>query len=304
MKSSGIKFPKPKLLKQVLPEIKSSLRLFLYAETLILAVLSLLQVKYGYLDDIPAGILYGFSGGAVGLSCCYLCLDISKVVNDKIIPCVEANHFTKHIVKDYRYRSVLVTYLSLGLNLIFAFSNGIFGITSHSVWFGTLSAYYIVLSVMRFIVVQYERKVSGLEKTQEIRIQELTVYRNCGILFILMTLALGVSVIQMIYFDMGRSYPGTLIFLVAAYTFYKVILAVINLIKAGKLKSPLIMTIRNIAYADAIVSMFSLQTAMFVSFGSEDGMKVSVMNRITGGCVCLMILAMGIYMIRSTHRQK
>jgi len=59
--------------------------------------------------------------------------------------------------------------------------------------------------------------------------------------------------------------------------------------------------IRNIGYADAMVSLVSLQAAMLVSFG--DDMDTRWMNLLTGGVVCLIILSMGIYMVRSAVRQ-
>jgi len=64
------------------------------------------------------------------------------------------------------------------------------------------------------------------------------------------------------------------------------------------------MTIRDIGYADALVSLLSLQTAMFVSFGSDDTLSRQMMNSITGGGACLMIFVMGIYMIYSAQMQK
>lgn len=299
-----MKLPKMELPKIGLPKIKWPLRLLLYVVTLILSVLSMLVLYFRLVNVVLADIIYALAVCMIGLSGCYLYNDLRYGVNEKLKLIIEVNPFTNRVAKDYRYRTVLFTYSSLGANLIFAFGNGIFGIINHSVWFGALSAYYIVLSIMRFIVIQYERRISILEKTQNMQQQELSVYQNCGILFILLTIALGASVIQMVYFDKGYSYPGTLIFAVAAYTFYKIVLAIINIVKAGRLKSPLLMTIRYIGYADAVVSMLSLQTAMIVSFGSVNTMSSKRMNSLTGGLTCLMILIMGIYMICSATIQK
>lgn len=94
-----------------------------------------------------------------------------------------------------------------------------------------------------------------------------------------------------------------MIFVVAMYTFYKVIISVVNMVRARKMKSPLLVIIRNIGYADALVSLLSLQTAMFASFGENSNINPQVMNAITGTCVCIMILVIGIYMIYSSGRQ-
>lgn len=298
-----MKKQKLKLRRILMPNLTLALRLLLYAATVILSALSILEVVYGYVNEIIGSFIYGLSACAVGLSCCYLYRDLRYGVNEKLRPGLEAHPLTERVVRDYRYRTMLSNYLSLAVNLLFAVSNGAFGILYHSVWFGALSAYYIVLGLMRFSVVRYERRVAFLEETQRLK-RELKVCGNCGIMFILLTLALGVSVIQMVYFDQGKSYSQTLILAVAAYSFYKVTLAIINVIKVRKLKSPLLMTIRDIGYADAFVSMLSLQSAMFVAFGGDGTVNPRVMNSITGGCVCLMILTMGIYMFLSSNRQR
>ena len=286
-----------------LPEISWTLRLLLYAMTLVIAVLTILIVCFEVINVILASLIYVLAAGLLGLSSYYFYRDLNNGIHSKVKSRMEANPFTKRFVKDYHYRTVLFTYASLAVNLIFALGNGIFGIVNRSVWFGAMSAYYIVLSMMRFIVIRFEWRNATEPKSPKVRRKELSVYRNCGILLILLTIVLGASVIQMVYSDQGHNYPGTLIFAVAAYTFYKIILSVINVVKAGKLKSPLLMTIKNISYADAVVSMLSLQTAMFAAFGSEDELEHWKLNAVTGGIVCMLVLSMGIYMIYTAERQ-
>lgn len=150
---------------------------------------------------------------------------------------------------------------------------------------------------------RYERKLSKEEPDRNLKMQEWKVYRNTGILLALITIALGGTVILLVNREGGKSYQGYMIFVVAMYTFYKVIISVVNMVRARKMKSPLLVTIRNIGYADALVSLLSLQTAMFASFGENSNINPQVMNAITGTCVCIMILAIGIYMIYSSGRQ-
>lgn len=287
-----------------LPKLKWPLRLLLYILTVIFSLLSMIIVDVDNVTIAISSIIYAIAACGIGLSGCYLYQDLTYGINKKLKAGIEANAFTNRFTKDYRYRTVLFTYSSLAFNLIFALTNGIFGVIYDSIWFGSMSAYYIVLSIMRFILVQYDWKNSAIEKTPEIKQRELSVYQNCGILFLVLTAALLAAVVQMVYLDKSHSYPGTLIFAVAAYTFYKIIIAIVNRVKAGRLKSPLLLTIRDIGYADAVVSLLSLQTAMFVSFGSEEQVSRRIMNSMTGGAVCVMIFIMGIYMIFSAGKQK
>ncbi|HCD43275.1 MAG TPA: hypothetical protein DEQ64_05985 [Lachnoclostridium sp.] len=284
-----------------LPYMKWPLRMLLYFLTLLSAGLSLATVLFHSFHKIVEIAIFVAAGCGLALSCCYLYQDLWYGVREKIKPGIETNSFTRRVISDYRYRTVLFAHSSLAVNLLFALSNGVFGIVYHSVWFGALSGYYLVLSVMRFIAIRYERKHRNTEHNQVVKRKELYAFRNSGILFIVLTLALFISVIQMVFYGQVKNYPGTLIFEVAAYTFYKIGIAVFHLFKVGRMNSLLLRMIRNIGYADALVSLVSLQTAMFVSFG--DGTDTRTMNLLTGGVVCLMILLMGIYMIRLAGKQ-
>ena len=70
-----------------------------------------------------------------------------------------------------------------------------------------------------------------------------------------------------------------------AYTFYKITMAVVNMVKVRKTKSPILITIRNIGAADALVSMLTLQAAMFASFQDKNSLNTNQINgAVTAGC--------------------
>ena len=286
-----------------LPRVGWQLRVLIYFLTVVMSALSLLAVCFDIVNDIMTIIIYVTAAIGCVFTCCYLYQDLGYGIKEKVKPGLAANPLTNRLTKDYRYRTVLFSCSSLVLNLFLALSNGVYGIMYHSVWFGALSGYYIILSFMRFLAVEYERRHGGAEASQSLKRKELYAFRNSGILFLVLTAALLVSVLQMSLFGQVRSYPGTLIFAVAAYTFYKIGIAVYHMFKVGKMKSPLLRMIRNINYADAIVSLVSLQTAMMALFGSEAGTESKWLNLLTGGVVCFMIFVMGTYMIRSATKQ-
>lgn len=126
-------------------------------------------------------------------------------------------------------------------NIIFALFNGVIGITSHSAWFGTLSAYYILLSIMRVGVVRQERKLAGVKEKQEHMSRELSVYRRNSILFIFLAVVLAGAVVLLLHAQGGKEYPGLTIYAVATYTFYKITMSSIQVVKVGKRKSPLLL---------------------------------------------------------------
>ena len=74
-------------------------------------------------------------------------------------------------------------------------------------------------------------------------------------------------------------------------------MAVINMVKVRKMQSPILITIRKIGVADALVSMLTLQTTMLASFQDTSSIDANRMNGITGLAVCILIALLGASMI-------
>ena len=239
-------------------------------------------------------------------------------INVVLLPFTRNNRIANTLITDTRLRTVLMTLPGMGLNLIYALFNGVIGVLSRSAWYGSLAAYYLLLCIMRFLSVSYagmvyEVKVpwrradashpDGPSKEEQLEIRAWKVHRNCGILFCMISIALGGEVIMLVLGEGGKSYPGLMIYAVATYTFYKLGMAIRNMIRARKEKSLLLVTLRDISYADALVSLLSLQTALFAAFGQDSGAFVPLMNALTGVGVCLIILALGIYMVHKSKKK-
>ena len=213
------------------------------------------------------------------------------------------NPYAYRYFKDVHFKMSVSLHLSLLINLIYAGVHGVSGIYYQSVWSGTLAAYYICLSVMRFLLVRYaHRHGFGKKKTAEWQ-----RYRVCGIFLVLMTSALAGVVILVLSHNEGFEYSGTLIYVMALYTFYITIMAVVNVIRYVKYRSPVMSAARSINLAAALVSMLSLETAMLTQFNTADKPEAfrNIMVGATGACVCGLVVGMGIYMIiRSTKQLK
>lgn len=286
------------------PVLRLRYRLLLYLMTILFVTLSLVQVVAEVFGSIVGIVIYAMAAIMLFPACYCLAMDMRHGVKEKARSEIEKNPFTRRMAEDYRYRTVMLAVPGLVLNVIFALFNGVIGIYSRSAWYGTLSAYYILLSVMRFLAVRYDRRMSKREKKDELLAEEISVYHKCGILFLIMTAALGGMVILMVCEEEGKRYPGFLIYAVAAYTFYKITISIVNLVKVQKFKSPLLMAIRDIGHIDACVSILSLQTAMFASFGDGQKFFIKLMNGITGSVVCLLVLGIGSYSVHSANKMR
>lgn len=204
---------------------------------------------------------------------------------------------------DIPFKLRLSLYASLGINLLYAGVNAFSGIYYRSPWFGSLAAYYILLSIMRFMLVRHAHR-NGFGENQT---AEWKRYRACGGLLAVMNIALAGVVILVIQQNRGFEYAGTLIYVMAMYTFYITIMAVVNVVRHRKFNSPVMSAARAINLVAALVSMLSLETAMLTQFDTGDTPLYfrQIMTGTTGGAVCVFVIGMGLYMIgRSTKQLK
>ena len=132
----------------------------------------------------------------------------------------------------------------------------------------------------------------------------LSVIQSQENLLLLLNLALSGVVLLTIAEGTAKAYSGIMAISIAAYTFYKIIMAVIHMVKVRKMESPILITIRNIGVADALVSMLTLQMTMLVSFQGTDSPDMNRMNGITGLAVCLLISALGISTIYYAFKRR
>lgn len=280
---------------------KNQCILFLF--TIIVSAVAVYDAVKGCFSEPVSITLYVLAAVGFGLTCTLWIKAIRIFVISVLIPFTKSNRIANTLITNNRFRTVLVTLPGMGLNLLFAVFNGVIGITSQSAWCGSLSAYYILLCVMRFLSVSYARQVfTKKDHNGNMEKREVKVYRNCGIMLSVMSIALAGAVIMLVSGKGGKSYPGLMIYIVAAYTFYKLTISIINMVKSRKEKSLLLVTLRYIGHSDALVSMLFLQTALFAAFGQNAAKMVPIMNTLTGLVICLVVLGLGIYMVLDARK--
>ena len=120
------------------------------------------------------------------------------------------------------------------------------------------------------------------------------IWRCYGVLFLFLAVVLCGAVILLVNLEGGKTYPGWTIYAAAGYSFTKIILAAVHVIRARKKKEQSWIMIRDIGLVDASVSILTLQTAMFAAFSADDRKLTVMMNGITGATVSLLILVFGI----------
>ena len=278
--------------------------LIVYLLAVAAAVFSVIQVKKGILPQITGILVYILA--AISLTVAGICLynDLRNGVIEKLLMTVKKTSFGAQFLEDYTFRTILTTMPSFIINVAYTVYNGVIGIVNQSSWFITMAVYYSLLGVMRYHAVNTGRKISRMKDQKLIRKKELAVIKTDGILLLLLNLALSGVVLLTIEKGRAKAYSEIMAISIAAYTFYKTTMAVINMVKVRKMQSPILITIRNIGVADALVSILTLQTTMLASFQNTSNLDVNRMNALTGMAVCILIALLGISMIYYASKRK
>lgn len=199
-------------------------------------------------------------------------------------------------MKNRRERILKIALLTFAFNTMYAFGNFALGIWSKSYWFLTMGAYNLILAIMRFSVIlfnsQNNKDTSGN-----------FIQRFIGIMIILLGCILSGSVYLSIRFDVAHKFHEIIMITIAAYTFTKITLAIINYVKRNKFNSHIISTIRSVTLCDAAASLYSLQKSMLVSFDGMTASNVRFMNILTGVGVVIVVILLGILLTITSEKE-
>lgn len=247
-------------------------------------------------------LLYALSALSLGYLV-YLVIVTAPKIKGRITAAMQKGKFTNKLINQYSFRTVVFAVGSFILTAAYVAFNGVMGVISRSVWYGSLAAYYLLLAIMRGGVLNFHRKKGKLLKEGEAQgVKALKIYRLCGVGLIVMPVALSTAILHMVLGKNTFQRYGYTIYVSALYAFYKIIMAVYNAVKAKKTNDAVIGALRNINLADAFVSILALQTAMFNEFGG-DIQLVMQMNAATGATVCALTAALGVAMIVSANKK-
>ncbi len=185
-----------------------------------------------------------------------------------------------------------------GNGLYAAFQLGL-GIWHQALWYYVLASYYALLLVMRLPLA---RRISRGGLGRDIP-GEYRLYRRCGVVLAVMNVALATMVFYMAHQGRGFSHHSITAIAIAAYTFFSLTMALINVVRYRRYCSPLLSAAKAVSLAAALVSMLTLETAMLNAFGSaEEAAFRRSMTASSGGMICLLILGMGLFMIAKANR--
>ena len=179
--------------------------------------------------------------------------------------------------------------VGLAISIAFSAYHIAFGVITRSWWLFTVGIYYVVLSTVRLAVMHTKRS-------------ERFILHFTGIMLMILSLPLAGIVLLAFLRDRGTVFHEILMITLAVYAFSKITLAAVKWIKARRSSSAKLITLRNISFAAAFVSIFSLQRSMLVSFEGMTEMEIRIMNVATGSALCIIVFLLGLNLVKKSLR--
>ena len=238
----------------------------------------------------PSYILYGLSA----YSLTALCIKFPNAVR------IEKDWLKNHpevegLLKNKELHFKLKLYFKQLVNFAYGIFKIISGIVIGSAWIGADGIYNFVQAVIQLFQILRRKNPGTVEK-------QWKSYRLCGVLILLMHLTLIGIVFQMVNWNRVENSGEIMIIATAAFAFYKFISSFIDLAKDRKHTRPIDSSVRMLEFSQAIFAIFSLQAGLLHTFGTGERWE-RPLNLAVGCIVCLLTVAMGIYMIRRSNRE-
>lgn len=259
---------------------------------------------YAFLgENCPEGLAYvSYAISAYALT--VVCARMPEVVK-RLKGFLHGNKYTGTYLREKELRLKISMYRGLIINIAFAIFKVVVGMMYQSKWLFAVAGYHTILSAMRFIMVRREQGRGKVETDEEKWIHGLQGYRVCGWFMLLLNIAISVIVAIVVVDNQAIDYPGFMIYAIAAFTFYCLTMAIINMVKYRRRANPIYSALKRIEMAKALVSIFTLQVAMITQFGGQ-GFDYRIANGATGLGVCLLINTMAAFMlagVRNDYRE-
>lgn len=247
------------------------------------------------ISGIPAYLIYGMSAYCLVIWVLPL-PQLFRQTKAFILCKLNATRLGRSFVGDLAFRGSVSLFSGMVVNFLYVVFRIFVGIRYTSVWFIAIAIYYLALGLMRLSLIMSYRKRSA--------ISERRCYRHTAWLLFALNIPMGGMILLMVLTDSGYSYPGYVIYLSALYTFYTVILSVMNLVRFRKLGSPILSAAKVLNFVASLMSLLCLQTAMITQFSGGEGNFRVKMNAATGGGIWFAVIVTAVYMLFHSRKTK
>ena len=183
--------------------------------------------------------------------------------------------------------------ISVCFALFFCIYNGVVGFYKNVIWNIAIFTYYLLLLTIRMILYVREKK-SKKEDEKDIK-RDKQIYISTSVIMFIMNLAMILPAILLINHQKEVNLSLISAIAVAAYTTYKVTLAIIKFCKVQKQQNLIYKQVRMVNLFDAVMSILTLQNTLTIVTSDGNNSDMYTLSIITTIAMLLTISIISIY---------
>lgn len=216
---------------------------------------------------------------------------------------LKSNELAGKIAYNYDFKTLVFSSCSFAVTVAFAIMNLVSAFLYGLLWYAAIAAYYFILIAYRggIILFDLKRRKKKAEQGDCYELGSWLAYRSGGSVFLLLEVAMGLAVTETVLLRRPIRTGEIMAIANAAYAFYKMSMAIYNLVKSKKHNNPVVQALRNVNFADACMSMVSLTVILLTTFG--EGSDLMVIKALVGFSACAAIAYIAIAMIARSSKQ-
>ena len=186
--------------------------------------------------------------------------------------------------------------ISVCFALFFCIYNGVLGFYKNVIWNIAIFTYYLLLLTIRMILYVREKK-SKTEDEKDIR-RDKQIYISTSVIMFIMNLAMILPAILLINHQKEVNLSLISAIAVAAYTTYKVSLAIIKFCKVQKEQNLIYKQVRMVNLFDAVMSILTLQNTLTIVVSNGNNGDMYTLSIVTTIVMLLAVAIISIYTLK------
>ncbi len=206
-----------------------------------------------------------------------------------------------YVNKSYE-RTIFFLQMGLIVNLLYAAFKMSTAVYYSSAWLGAIAIYYSILVIIKYYLLRREKMYIQFDQEDEAYIKRWNSYRVTGFMLLLLSASILGLAIQMVLNGESYEYGEIVVIASAAYTFYRLTLAIVNAVQNSHSKNAIISAVKYVNLSTAFIAILALQTALLAAYALDDNF-VTLMNLFTSIAVCSTIIIFAIRMIKISNKK-
>lgn len=274
-----------------------------YASAVLLSAFAIIALASEKRWSGAAWAIYSFAFFAVAYSG-FITVRFVKKIGGKVSDFADKYAFTRNLKTDYAFQTAFFGACSFAGNVAYTVLLCFTALHSGAAWYWAVAVYYLFLIAVRGRVLLEKRGQDRRYKNKPLQLQRerIKTYSFCGTMLIALTLALAVVVLEMVLAGQRLHTLDVTVYAFTAFAVYRIATSCYHFIKSKRYQDLAVRAVRNINLATALVTLFSLQTALLDAFSTPETARI--WNGISGVLVCAAVVAIGGYMLRFASKKE